>query len=72
MMNRKKGIMISVAVIAVIGAAAFILGGRGGEEEYESLYQQMVDGTLVVDDDYTVMDNAETATNWSNVNVNII
>lgn len=27
---------------------------------------------LVVDDDYTVMDNAETATNWSNVNVNII
>lgn len=41
-------------------------------EEYESLYQQMVDSTLVVDDDYTVMDNAETATNWSNVNVNII
>ena len=41
-------------------------------EEYESLYQQMVDGTLGVDDDYTVMDNAETATNWSNVNVNII
>ena len=41
-------------------------------EEYESLYQQMVDGTLVVDDDYTVMDNAETATNWSNENVNII
>ena len=41
-------------------------------EEYESLYQQRVDGTLVVDDDYTVMDNAETATNWSNVNVNII
>ena len=41
-------------------------------EECESLYQQMVDGTLVVDDDYTVMDNAETATNWSNVNVNII
>ena len=41
-------------------------------EEYEALYQQMVDGTLVVDDDYTVMDNAETATNWSNVNVNII
>lgn len=41
-------------------------------EEYESLYQQMVDGTLVVDDDYTVMDKAETATNWSNVNVNII
>ena len=41
-------------------------------EEYESMYQQMVDGTLVVDDDYTVMDNAETATNWSNVNVNII
>ena len=41
-------------------------------EEYESLYQQMVDGTLVVDDDYTVMDNAETATNWSNVHVNII
>ena len=41
-------------------------------EEYESLYQQMVDGTLVVDDDYTVMDNAETATNWSNVNENII
>ena len=41
-------------------------------EKYEYLYQQMVDGTLVVDDDYTVMDNAETATNWSNVNVNII
>ena len=41
-------------------------------EKYESLYQQMVDGTLVVDDDYTVMDNAETSTNWSNVNVNII
>ena len=41
-------------------------------EKYESLYQQMVDSTLVVDDDYTVMDNAETATNWSNVNVNII
>lgn len=35
-MNRKKGIMIFVAVIAVIGAAAFILSGRDREEGYES------------------------------------
>ena len=41
-------------------------------EDYQALYQQMVDGTLVVDDDYTVLDNPETATNWSNVNLNII
>ena len=31
-----------------------------------------MDGTLAVDDDYTVLDNPETATNWSNVNLNII
>ena len=41
-------------------------------EDYQALYQQMVDGTLVVDDDYTVLDNPETATNWSNVNLNVI
>ena len=41
-------------------------------EDYKALYQEMVDGTLVVDDDYTVLDNPETATNWSNVNLNII
>ena len=41
-------------------------------EDYQALYQQMVDGTLVVDDDYTVLDNPETATDWSNVNLNII
>lgn len=50
MMNRKKGIMISVVVIAVIGAAAFILGGRGGEEEYESvpLYRQSIPGREIL------------------------
>ena len=41
-------------------------------EDYEALYQQMVDGTLVVDDDYTVLDDPETATDWSNVVLNII
>ena len=37
-------------------------------EEYESLYQQMVDGTLVVDDDYTKLDT----TDWSNLNLTVI
>ena len=41
-------------------------------EKYEELYQQMVDGTLVVDADYTVLDDPETATDWSNVVLNII
>ena len=37
-------------------------------EEYEALYQQMLDGTLVVDDVY---DNLET-TQWSNLTLNVI
>ena len=37
-------------------------------EEYEELYQQMLDGTLVVDDVY---DNLET-TQWSNLTLNVI
>lgn len=37
-------------------------------EEYEALYQQMVDGTLVVDADYA---NLET-TEWSNLTLNVI
>ena len=37
-------------------------------EEYEALYQQMVDGTLVVDDDYTKLDT----TDWSNLNLTVI
>ena len=37
-------------------------------EKYEALYQQMVDGTLVVDDDYTKLDT----TDWSNLNLTVI
>ena len=37
-------------------------------EEYEALYQQMLDGTLVVDNAY---ENLET-TDWSNVNLTVI
>ena len=37
-------------------------------EEYEALYQQMVDGTLVVDDDYSKLETTE----WSNVTLNVI
>ena len=37
-------------------------------EEYEALYQQMLDGSLVVDNNY---ENLET-TEWSNVNLNVI
>ena len=36
--------------------------------KYQELYDQMVDGTLVVDADYN---NLET-TEWSNVNLNVI
>ena len=37
-------------------------------EEYEGLYQQMLDGTLVVDADYSKLETTE----WSNLNLNII
>ena len=37
-------------------------------EEYEALYQQMLDGTLVVDNDFSKLET----TDWSNVNLNII
>lgn len=37
-------------------------------EEYEALYQQMLDGTLVVDNDFSKLETTE----WSNVNLNII
>ena len=37
-------------------------------EKYEALYQQMVDGTLVVDDDYTKLDT----TDWSNLTLTVI
>ena len=37
-------------------------------EEYEALYQQMLDGTLVVDNDFSKLESTE----WSNVNLNVI
>ena len=37
-------------------------------EEYEPLYQQMLDGTLVVDNDFSKLESTE----WSNVNLNVI
>ena len=37
-------------------------------EEYEDLYQQMLDGTLVVDNDYSKLETTE----WSNVTLTII
>ena len=37
-------------------------------EEYEEMYQQVLDGTLVVDDDYTKLDT----TDWSNLNLTVI
>ena len=37
-------------------------------EEYEELYQQVLDGTLVVDNDFSKLETTE----WSNVNLNII
>ena len=37
-------------------------------EEYEALYQQMLDGTLVVDNDFSKLETTE----WSNVNLNVI
>ncbi len=37
-------------------------------EEYEDLYQQMLDGTLVVDNDFSKLET----TDWSNVNLTII
>ncbi len=37
-------------------------------EEYEDLYQQMLDGTLVVDNDFSKLET----TDWSNVNLNVI
>ena len=37
-------------------------------EEYEGLYQQMVDGTLVVDNDYSKLETTE----WSNLTLNVI
>ena len=37
-------------------------------EEYEALYQQMLDGTLVVDNDFSKLETTE----WSNVNLSII
>ena len=37
-------------------------------DEYEALYQQMVDGTLVVDNDYSKLET----TDWSNLTLNVI
>ena len=37
-------------------------------EEYEALYQQMLDGTLVVDNDFSKLESTE----WSNVNLTVI
>ena len=37
-------------------------------EEYEALYQQMLDGTLVVDNDFSKLETTE----WTNVNLNVI
>ncbi len=37
-------------------------------EEYEALYQQVLDGTLVVDNDFSKLESTE----WSNVNLNVI
>ena len=37
-------------------------------EEYEALYQQMLDGTLVVDNDFS----KQATTEWSNLNLNMI
>ena len=37
-------------------------------EEYEALYQQMLDGTLVVDNDFSKLETTE----WSNLNLNVI
>ena len=36
--------------------------------EYEALYQQMLDGTLVVDNDFSKLETTE----WSNLNLNKI
>ena len=36
--------------------------------EYEELYAQMVDGTLVVDNDFSKLETTE----WSNLNLNVI
>lgn len=37
-------------------------------EEYEALYQQMLDGTLVVDNDFSKLETTE----WTNVKLNVI
>lgn len=37
-------------------------------EEYEALYQQMLDGTLVVDNDFSKLES----TKWSNLTLNVI
>ena len=37
-------------------------------EEYEGLYQQMLDGTLVVDADYSKLETTE----WSNLTLTVI
>ena len=37
-------------------------------EEYEEMYQQVLDGTLVVDSDFSKLETTE----WSNLNLNII
>ena len=37
-------------------------------EEYEALYQQMLDGTLVVDNDFSKLETTE----WSNLTLNVI
>ena len=37
-------------------------------EEYEDMYQKVLDGTLVVDDDFSKLETTE----WSNLNLNII
>ena len=37
-------------------------------DQYQELYDQMVDGTLVVDNDYTKLET----TDWSNVELSVI
>ena len=37
-------------------------------EQYEEMYQAVLDGTLVVDDDFSKLETTE----WSNLNLNVI
>ena len=59
--DRRTGLAFSDLTNTLVGDAFTV-------EEYEALYQQMVDGTLVVDDDYSKLETTE----WSNVTLNVI